>query len=514
MAGPPSSGDDSSGDDSGADSDGAGSGEGASGAQSSDNEEDDGSGSGGDSDEDDSADESGSDESGSGDAGSGSDAGSSDEEEASGGSSSDEDDTDTGAARAAAAMEADRTRQLKERQIAPPEDAAGKQFFEADPFLNGKDEEITSFAGLHLSRPLLRAIADLGYKAPTPIQVRPGPTGVCLTCSTSHTCRPYQRRVIPLCLAGRDVCGSAVTGSGKTAAFLLPALERLLFRPKHIPATRVLIVTPTRELATQILSMTKKLAKYTDIRAALAVGGHSLKVQEADLRARPEIVVCTPGRIIDLLRNSRSVHVDDVDILIMDEADRLLEMGFKDEVEEIIRHCPAGRQTVLLSATMVSQVKELIALSLNKPVRVSADPLYDVAQRLSQEFVRIRENRDGDREAILVALVTRSFRKEVIVFCPTKKLAHRLTLVLGLAGVECGELHGDLTQQQRLDALNAFRAKQVRRGAMPCVRRVGSTDLTSRARCWTDSSVGGDRPCQPRTGHCGCANCDQLHHAS
>jgi len=192
------------------------------------------------------------------------------------------------------------------------------------------------------------------------------------------------------------------------------------------------------------------------------VGGHSLKVQEADLRARPEIVVCTPGRLIDLLRNAPNVHMDDIDILILDEADRLLEMGFRDEVEEIVKHCPINRQTVLLSATMVAQVKELINLSLKKPVRVSADPLYDVAQRLSQEFVRIRSNREGDREAILVSLITRSFKEQVIVFCPTKKLAHRLTIVLGLAGVDCGELHGDLTQQQRLDALNAFKEKQVR----------------------------------------------------
>ena len=132
------------------------------------------------------------------------------------------------------------------------------------------------------------------------------------------------------------------------------------------------------------------------------------------------------------------------------------------QVEEIVKYCPVSRQTVLLSATMVAQVKELISLSLKKPVRVSADPLYDVAQRLSQEFVRIRENREGDREAILVSLVTRSFRKQVIVFCPTKKLAHRLTIVLGLAGVDCGELHGDLTQQQRLDALNAFKTRAVR----------------------------------------------------
>jgi len=204
----------------------------------------------------------------------GSDASTSDDEENSDGSESgsEEESSDD---ESVASLDDDRTRQLKEAKVAPAEDAEGKKYFESDPFLAGMEEAHT-FAALHLSRPLLRAISELGYKAPTAIQVGGAAVTRChsfvLTVFVLCWTCVVQRRVIPLCLAGRDVCGSAVTGSGKTAAFLLPALERLLFRPKHIPATRVLIVTPTRELATQILSMTKKLCKYTDIRAALVRG--------------------------------------------------------------------------------------------------------------------------------------------------------------------------------------------------------------------------------------------------
>lgn len=180
-----------------------------------------------------------------------------------------------------------------------------------------------TFAEMNLSRPLLKAVQALGYKAPTPIQ----------------------QRTVPLGLAGHDICGSAVTGSGKTAAFLLPILERLLYRPTKVSATRVLILVPTRELATQVHSMACQLAQFCvpPIRAACVVGGLSLKVQEAELRTRPDIVVATPGRMLDHIRNSMSVTVDDVDVLVLDEADRLLEMGFEAEVTEVVRACPVGR---------------------------------------------------------------------------------------------------------------------------------------------------------------------------
>lgn len=194
---------------------------------------------------------------------------------------------------------------------------------------------------LSLSRPLLRAVKDLGFTHPTPIQAE----------------------AIPYALQGRDICGAAVTGSGKTAAFILPVLERLIYRPRRIAATRVLIITPTRELAVQIHAMTTGLGRHTDVRVAMAVGGLSLQTQETALRTRPDIVVATPGRMIDLIRNSNSISMEELEILIMDEADRLLDLGFADEVEELVKLCPRGRQTMLYSATMSANVKTLVSLS-------------------------------------------------------------------------------------------------------------------------------------------------------
>ncbi|KAK4557420.1 hypothetical protein RGQ29_007253 [Quercus rubra] len=296
-----------------------------------------------------------------------------------------------------------------------------------------------SFIELNLSRPLLRACEALGYSKPTPIQ----------------------SAVIPLAMNGSDICGSAVTGSGKTAAFALPTLERLLFRPKRVPAIRVLILTPTRELAVQVHSMIEKLAQFTDIRCCLVVGGLSTKVQEAALRSMPDIVVATPGRMIDHLRNSMSVDLEDLAVLILDEADRLLELGFSAEIHELVRLCPKRRQTMLFSATMTEEVDELIKLSLTKPSRLSADPSKTLPQTLTQEVVRIRRMREVNQEAVLLALCSKTFTSKVIIFSGTKQAAHRLKILFGLAGLKATELHGNLTQIQRLDALELFRKQQV-----------------------------------------------------
>ncbi|KAL0360530.1 UNVERIFIED_CONTAM: DEAD-box ATP-dependent RNA helicase 28 [Sesamum radiatum] len=312
-----------------------------------------------------------------------------------------------------------------------------KSFFS---HVEGVSFHANSFLDLHLSRPLLRACEALGYNKPTPIQAA----------------------CIPLALTGRDICGSAITGSGKTAAFSLPTLERLLYRPKNRPAIRVLILTPTRELAVQVHSMIGKLAQFmTDIRCCLVVGGLSTKVQEAALRSLPDIVVATPGRMIDHLRNSLSVHLDELAVLILDEADRLLELGFSAEIHELVKMCPKRRQTMLFSATMTEQVDELIKLSLNKPLRLSADPSTKRPATLTEEVVRIRRMREGNHEAVLLALCSKTFTSKVIVFSGTKKAAHRLKILFGLAGFKAAELHGDLTQAQRLDALELFRKQQV-----------------------------------------------------
>ncbi|KAF4617460.1 hypothetical protein D9613_006091 [Agrocybe pediades] len=307
-------------------------------------------------------------------------------------------------------------------------------FFDSE---TGPAETHDSFLSMNLSRPLLKAITTLGFTKPTPIQAA----------------------TIPVALLGKDVVGNAVTGSGKTAAFMIPMLERLLYREKgkKAAATRCVVLVPTRELGVQCFDVGTKLATHTDIQLALLVGGLSLKSQEIALRARPDIVIATPGRLIDHIRNSPSFTLDAVDILVLDEADRMLSDGFADELSEIIKSCPKSRQTMLFSATMTDSVDELVKMSLNKPVRLFVDPKKTTASGLIQEFVRVKAGKENERSALLCALCKRTFKNKVIIFLRSKKLAHQMRIVFGLLGMKCEELHGDLTQEQRLNALHAFR---------------------------------------------------------
>ncbi|KAF8964183.1 ATP-dependent RNA helicase drs1 [Flammula alnicola] len=311
-------------------------------------------------------------------------------------------------------------------------------FFDSEA---GPAESHDSFLSMNLSRPLLKAITTLGFSKPTPIQAA----------------------TIPVALLGKDVVGNAVTGSGKTAAFMIPMLERLLYRDKgkRAAATRCVVLVPTRELGVQCFDVGTKLATHTDIQLVLLVGGLSLKSQEVALRTRPDIVIATPGRLIDHIRNSPSFNLDAVDILVLDEADRMLSDGFADELAEIIKACPTSRQTMLFSATMTDSVDELVKMSLNKPVRLFVDPKRTTASGLIQEFVRVRAGKENERSALLAALCKRSFKTKVIVFLRSKKLAHQMRIVFGLLGMKCEELHGDLTQEQRLKALHAFREGSV-----------------------------------------------------
>ena len=336
------------------------------------------------------------------------------------------------------------------------EEARAKAYFDEEP--TDQIDQIDVFAQLALSRPLLRGIAAMGFVKPTPIQAA----------------------VMPLALQGRDICASAVTGSGKTAAFLLPILERLLHR--YLGRTMAIVLTPTRELAAQCIGMLTTFSTFTKIRASLIVGGtKNVNAQAAELRTRPEIIVATPGRLLDHVTNSAGVTFGDVEFLVLDEADRLLDLGFQDEVHELIKSCPVKRQTLLFSATMNTKVDDLIKLSLKRPVRVritdkNVNKDIEVAPRLEQEFIRIRPANEGiNREAMLLAILTRTFTKQVIVFFDMKTTAHRLMILCGLLGIKCTELHGNLTQQQRLTALEDFRAGNV--------EVLLATDLAARGRC-------------------------------
>ncbi|XP_075033778.1 putative ATP-dependent RNA helicase DDX27 [Mixophyes fleayi] len=300
------------------------------------------------------------------------------------------------------------------------------------------DESLT-FPDMNLSRPLLKAISAMSFTQPTPIQ----------------------KACIPMGLLGRDICACAATGTGKTAAFMLPVLERLIYKPREAPVTRVLVLVPTRELGIQVHAVSRQLAQFTEVTCCLTVGGLDVKSQEAALRAGPDILIATPGRLIDHLHNCPSFSLDAIEVLILDEADRMLDEYFEEQMKEIIRLCSHQRQTLLFSATMSEEVQDLASVSLRNPVRIFVNSNTDVAPFLRQEFVRIRPNREGDREAIACALLTRTFQDHVMLFTQTKKQAHRMHILLGLMGLRVGELHGNLSQTQRLEALRRFKDEQI-----------------------------------------------------
>nr|XP_053651731.1 probable ATP-dependent RNA helicase DDX27 isoform X1 [Cherax quadricarinatus] len=324
-----------------------------------------------------------------------------------------------------------RRKTLKEIQ----QEKVDAEFFEdAPPCVSD-----STFLEMNFSRSIFKAIESLGYDSPTPIQAA----------------------TIPVALQGRDICGCAATGTGKTAAYMLPILERLLYKPSEDIVTRVLVLVPTRELGVQVFQVSKELSKFSHIDVAMSVGGLDLRTQEAVLKKVPDIVIATPGRLIDHLQNTPSFSIDSVEILVLDEADRMLDDSFDEQMKEIIQQCSGNRQTMLFSATMTSKVKELALVSLKNPVKIFVNENTDVAKNLRQEFVRIRKNREDYRKAVLAYLVSRSFSHNCMVFVGTKVLAHHLNILLGLLGVRSGELHGNLKQAERLLTLKKFKDDEI-----------------------------------------------------
>ncbi|KAI0182720.1 DEAD/DEAH box helicase [Xylaria flabelliformis] len=320
------------------------------------------------------------------------------------------------------------------------EEAAKREaFFAPEDDTSAKQTAKSSFQTMSLSRPILRGLNAVGFNTPTPIQAK----------------------TIPLALEGRDLVGGAVTGSGKTAAFVVPILERLLYRPNRIPTSRVVVMAPTRELAIQCHSVATKLASHTDIKFCLAVGGLSLKVQEAELRLRPDVIIATPGRFIDHMRNSASFPTDTIEILVLDEADRMLEDGFADELNEILTTLPKSRQTMLFSATMTSSVDRLIRVGMNKPVRVMVDSQKKTVDKLEQKFVRLRPGREEKRMGYLIHICKTMHTERVVIFFRQKKDAHRARIIFALFNLSCAELHGSMNQTQRITSVESFRDGKV-----------------------------------------------------
>ena len=307
-----------------------------------------------------------------------------------------------------------------------------------------------SFETIGLSATLLRAINEKGYKVPTPVQ----------------------EQAIPPILKGHDALVSAQTGTGKTAAFTLPILQLLsklpiknniYKRPVH-----ALVLTPTRELAAQVFENVQMYGKYLPFKSDKVFGGVNINPQIKELRSGVDILIATPGRLLDLIGQG-VVDLSRIKMFVLDEADRLLDLGFQDEVQELIKSCPIERQTLLFSATMNTKVDDLIKLSMKRPVRIKisnkdakSNKDLEVAPRLEQEFVRVRSGNEGiNREGMLLALLTRTFSTQTIVFFDTKAKAHRMMILCGLCGIKCAELHGNLSQAQRLEALEQFRKGEV-----------------------------------------------------
>jgi ATP-dependent RNA helicase RhlE len=281
--------------------------------------------------------------------------------------------------------------------------------------------------GLHPS--LVRAVKALGYTEPSPVQAG----------------------AVPPALAGRDVLATAPTGTGKTAAFILPLLHRLIAHPRG--TTRALILSPTRELAEQIEAVSRDLGRFADVRAALVVGGRPIGPQEKALRAGPDIVVATPGRLLDLI-NRGAARLDRVAVLVLDEADRMLDMGFLPDVKRIVARLPAREQTLLYSATLPPVIAGLAGELLRNPVPVQVGRRTAAAVGITQAAYPVPRHL---KTALLRHLLRATEMPSVLVFTRTKHEAKKLTRVVAADGFAVGELHSNRSPGQRSTAMEGFR---------------------------------------------------------
>ncbi len=290
-----------------------------------------------------------------------------------------------------------------------------------------------SFDNLGLDPRLLKAVVTMGYTEPTPIQ----------------------SAAIPLVLAGRDVIGCAQTGTGKTAAFVLPILQRIAPR---VGAPRVLVVTPTRELAIQIVEVATAVSRTTGHRIAAVYGGVGYEPQVKTLRRGVDMLVATPGRLLDLAAR-RDVDLSRVEILVLDEADRMLDMGFWPDVRRILALLPTKRQNLLFSATMSPVVLKVIGSTLTDPAQVSVAPPATPIEAIEQSLYPVVGTQKND---LLVRIIQERGLERVLVFTRTKHRADRVARVLDRAGVRSAAIHGNRSQSQRQNALEEFKRGRCR----------------------------------------------------
>ena len=297
---------------------------------------------------------------------------------------------------------------------------------------------MTTFSGLNLAQPILRAITDGGYTTPTPIQ----------------------EKSIPALLQGRDLLGVAQTGTGKTAAFALPLLHRLSETPRKAQSRKplALILAPTRELASQINDSLRIYGRHVHLRSCVIFGGTSARPQIQALNRGVHIAVATPGRLLDLM-NQGHLRLDAIEVFILDEADRMLDMGFIHDVKKIIAAVPNKRQTLLFSATMPNSVQGLADGLLRDPVRVEITPSATTVEKIDQRVLFVPKDK---KRALLGELMNNQDIKRVLIFTRTKHGADRVARHLHQCGVQSDAIHGNKAQNARQRALKSFRSGHIR----------------------------------------------------
>jgi ATP-dependent RNA helicase RhlE len=297
---------------------------------------------------------------------------------------------------------------------------------------------ITSFSELALRPELQKALADQGYTTPTPIQAQ----------------------AIPHLLTGRDLLGIAQTGTGKTAAFTLPILQKLTEAPAALKAgsPRALILTPTRELAIQIAESVQNYGAHLKLKHTVIFGGVGQGRQVEALQRGVDILVATPGRLLDLM-NQRFVRFDQLSVFVLDEADRMLDMGFINDVRKVVATLPRTRQTLLFSATMPREISDLAAKLLNNPLRIEVTPPATTVQRIAQHVIHVPA---ANKRHVMVDLLADPAMTRVIAFTRTKHGANKVTDHLAAANIPSGAIHGNKSQGARQAALEAFRAGKLR----------------------------------------------------
>jgi superfamily II DNA/RNA helicase len=298
---------------------------------------------------------------------------------------------------------------------------------------------MTDFADLGLSAPTLTAVADTGYTVATPIQAQ----------------------AIPVALAGRDVLGIAQTGTGKTAAFTLPMIDRLVAGRSKARMPRSLVIAPTRELADQVALSFDKYSKGQKLTWALLIGGVSFGDQEMKLDRGVDVLIATPGRLLDHFERGKLL-LTGVQIMVVDEADRMLDMGFIPDLERIFKLTPAKKQTLFFSATMPPEISRLTKQFLNDPVRIEASRPATAAENIAQHIVRIPSSDPAAKRTALRALVGRADVRNGIVFCNRKSEVDVVAKSLKKHGFDAAPIHGDLDQATRMRTLEAFRKGELK----------------------------------------------------